>query len=505
MNGRAVRLSTLLAGAGVAPAGGIGVDPEIRGATLDSREVQPGDIFFAIRGFRCDGEAFVSHAVERGASAVVAASPRPAWLDERIAWVRAEDTRRTAGLVAREYYARPDEALTLVGITGTNGKTSVAWLVDAIARAAGRKTGRIGTVGVAFGGVEHEMSRTTPEAPQLYRMLAEMRESSVDVVAMEVSSHALALSRVAGARFATAAFLNLGRDHLDFHGSEADYFEAKAGLFRDLGPGQCAVLPADDARGETLRDLTRAAVITFGRSGGATVRLVEEHCGLDGSSAVLETSTGRLPIRTFLPGRFNLDNVAAAAACAMSVGLPPASIPAGVLSVERIPGRMERVDRGQPFAVIVDYAHTAEALRNLLCSLRGQAGGKLRLVFGCGGNRDRGKRFEMGRTAATLADRVYVTSDNPRGEDPQSIIDEVQRGIAAVDGGPARSTLIPDRREAIRCAIGEAGSGDAVVLAGKGHETTQTIGDRVEPLDDREQAARALASLGWSEDPRAGA
>ena len=315
MTGQVMRLSALLEGAGVRPLAVIGADPEIRGAHLDSRRIERGDLFFAIRGFQADGEKFAPEAVRRGAPAVVAASPRPDWVGPEIAWVQVEEPRVAAGLLSREYFGRPDEALTLVGITGTNGKTTVSYLVEAIARSAGRRVGRIGTVGLAFDGVEQAGERTTPEAPDFYLTLARMRDAAIDLVAMEVSSHALALARVEGARFAAAAFLNLSRDHLDFHVDEERYFEAKARLFTSLTAQQHAVLPFESPYRERLAQRTAARVITFGRDAQADVRVRDERCGLDGSSAVLDTPAGTLALRTPLLGAFNMDNVAAAAAC----------------------------------------------------------------------------------------------------------------------------------------------------------------------------------------------
>jgi UDP-N-acetylmuramoyl-L-alanyl-D-glutamate--2,6-diaminopimelate ligase len=505
LSGAGLRLSSLLERAGVCSLSDPGADPQIRGACLDSRRAGPGDIFIAVRGFKIDGDSFVPDAIRRGARAVVSTTPRPAWLDAGIAWVQVAQPREAAGPISRECYGRPDESLTLVGITGTNGKTTVAYLVESIAATAGRKTGRIGTVGHAFAGIERAASRTTPEAPDLYRLLAEMRDEAVDLVAMEVSSHALSLHRVGGARFATAAFLNLSRDHLDFHADEEQYFLAKAKLFEALSSRECAVLPADSPFGEQLRRRTEARVLTFGRGASADVRLHEERCGADGSSAVLETPEGPLPVRSFLLGRFNLENVAAAAACALAVGMPPESIPAGVLELQTVPGRMERLERGQPFNVIVDYAHTEAALRNLLASVREFSPGKVHLVFGCGGDRDAGKRAGMGRAAVEGADAVYVTSDNPRSERPDAILEQIGAGISSVAGGAERSKEIVDRAEAIRAAVAAAGPGDTVVVAGKGHETTQSFGDRVEPFDDRLVAIRALETLGWRGRKHAGA
>ena len=497
MTPRSVRLSVLLQDSQVVPLGAIGADPEILGASMDSRRIEPGNLFVAVRGFQADGEVFVPDALLRGARAVVAESERPRELAPEIGWVRVNEPRRAAGLLARECYGRPDESLTLVGITGTNGKTTVTYLLESIARAAGRQAGRIGTVGAAFAESSHPLSRTTPEAPELYRLLDEMRDASIDFVCMEVSSHALALSRVEGVRFDVVAFLNLSRDHLDFHHDEESYFAAKARLFDVQDPGRRAVLFADSPHYDRLRGLCRGEVLSFGRAADADVRLREEHCGLEGSSAILETPSGKLPIRTFLPGPHNLENVAAAAACALALDLPPETIPAGVLAVEHVPGRMQRIDRGQPFAAIVDYAHTPAALEALLLWLRDVTQGRLWVVFGCGGGRDVTKRALMGRVAAERADWIVLTSDNPRGEDPEQILDGIAEGLAAVPGAQARCRRMADRREAIFAAVGEAGPRDVVVVAGKGHETGQRIGNTERPFDDCTVLEEALESSGW--------
>jgi UDP-N-acetylmuramoyl-L-alanyl-D-glutamate--2,6-diaminopimelate ligase len=497
MTVRATRLSALLEASHVRPRAPVGADPLIHHVSLDSRRVEAGDLFLAIRGLHANGEVFVPDAIRRGACAVVAASPRPPQIDASIGWVQVTEARRVAGPLARECYGRPDEALALVGVTGTNGKTTVTHLVESIARAAGRRCGRIGTVGYAFDGEERPLERTTPEAPDFFRLLADMRERSIDIVALEVSSHALALYRVEGARFAVAAFLNLSPDHLDFHGDERSYFAAKAELFATLEGDRWAVLPADSPYGERLASRTRARTLTFGRSATAGVRLCDERCGLDGSSAILATPSGKVPIRTFLPGRPNLDNVAAAAACAIALDLAPESIPAGVLALEGVPGRMERIDAGQPFSVIVDYAHTSAALEGALAWVREVAPGRVLVVFGCGGERDSGKRSVMGRVAARCADGVFLTSDNPRGDDPRQILAEIAEGVAAVDGGSDRCRSMVDRAEAIREALAAARAGDVVVIAGKGHETHQVVGAERRVFDDREVARAALAELGW--------
>ncbi len=497
-------LGPLLAEAGVVPLTPVPASLLVLGVRIDSRAVTPGDLFFALRGAVDDGARHARHAVANGAVAVVAESPAPS-PDPGVPWVRVAEARLAMGLVAREWFGRPDEAMTLVGITGTKGKTTVAYLVESIARAAGRSAGRIGTVGYAFGGRETEAARTTPEATDLYELLATMRDGGTELVAMEVSSHALALHRVAGARFPVAAFLNLGSDHLEFHGGSDAYFEAKASLFDRLGPGDTAILPSDDPRGPVLGARTRARTLVFGHGSEADVRIEEEHSGLSGSAARFMTPRGRLDVRTALPGSFNVLNAAAAAACGIALGFEIPAIAAGIEGLALVPGRLEPVTAGQPFTVFVDYAHTEESLAAVLDAVRDLTVRRLFVVFGCGGDRDRGKRFGMGRAAAVRADRIVVTSDNPRGEDPLAILRDIEAGVVSVAGAAERSVFCPDRAVAIRVALGEARSGDAVVIAGKGHETTQTVAGRAQPFDDREVARRGLEALGFSGESRADA
>jgi UDP-N-acetylmuramoyl-L-alanyl-D-glutamate--2,6-diaminopimelate ligase len=492
-----MRLSGLLARAAVIPVDRVGADPEIRGVHVDSRRVRPGDVFAALRGARADGAAFVTDALSRGAAAIVAETPKPEGVPEAVAWVRVPDARHAVGLVAREWHGRPDLAMTLVGITGTNGKTTVSYFVESIAKAAGRSAGRIGTTGAAYAGLEIPSANTTPEATELFALLARMRDAGTRLVAMEVSSHALALHRVAGARFAVAAFLNLGRDHLDFHGTPEAYFEAKASLFDRLGADDAAVLPADDPLGEALARRTRGRVVTWGRGDGADVRLRNEVFDLDGGRATIESPWGSARIETALVGRFNLDNALAAAACAFAAGLAPAAVERGVAALASVPGRLERVEAGQPFTVLVDYAHTPEALEVALAAVRAARPRRLGVVFGCGGERDRGKRPRMGRAAASAADALWLTSDNPRSEDPLAILAEAHAGVVEVPGAAERTAVEPDRARAIAAALGWAREGDAVVIAGKGHESTQTFADRTVPFDDREHAREALAASGW--------
>ncbi len=484
------RLSDLLSGAGIVPLEQVETDPAICGVQLDSRRIGDGDLFFALKGEHADGERFVPQAVQRGARAIVAASARPETLEPGIAWVRVDEPRSTTAPISKEFYGRPDEALTLVGITGTNGKTTVSFMVQAIAQAAGKRAGRIGTTGFAFDKLEETLDRTTPEATDLFRILDAMRREGAELVAMEVSSHALSLDRVTGTRFATSAFLNLTRDHLDYYGSEEDYFEAKARLFDELGPDDHGVIPADSPWGDLLAKRARTELLRFGRSSRADVRLSDEVCRLDGSTATLTGPDGQFEIEIALPGRFNLDNAAAAAACAVCLGFETPAIVTGLRDLKGVPGRVQRVDRGQPFELWVDYAHTPDALERVLRLARALTTGRLLVVFGCGGDRDRGKRTKMGRVAAEQADISFITSDNPRGENPQKIVDEIRAGARQVPGAELRCQV--DRREAIRAAVMEATDGDLVVVAGKGHETTQTVLGRVERFDDREVAAELL-------------
>ena len=496
-------LSSLLRGAGIVPLAATGGDPAIRDIAVDSRKVGPGALFFALPGEKTSGEAFVPDALGRGAAAVLAPSPRPAGIEAGVAWVQVTAPRQAAGRLAREWHGRPDEGLTLVGITGTNGKSTVAAMVEAIAAAAGLRAGRIGTVGIAVAGVERDSSRTTPESVDLFATLAEMRAAGVTLVALEVSSHGLVQGRVEGAHFRVGALLNLGRDHLDFHRTLEAYFDAKARLFEGLSAEDTAVLPADDPAGPRMAERTRARVLRFGRGRDAEVRVVEEQGTLAGSSSRLATPWGEVVLRLPLPGRFNVDNAAAAAACALASGLPVGAVETGLASLSRVPGRLERVEAGQPFTVFVDFAHTEQALRRVLADLRPLVRGSLVVVVGCGGERDRGKRPAMGRAAAELADRVVLTSDNPRGEDPLSILREMESGVAEVPGAATRTEVVPDRSEAVRLAVARSRDGDAVLVAGKGHETTQTFADRVEKSDDRVLVRRALQEMGWGRDASA--
>jgi UDP-N-acetylmuramoyl-L-alanyl-D-glutamate--2,6-diaminopimelate ligase len=497
-------------------------DPEIsiRGLAYDSRAVEPGYLFAALRGGSRDGLDFLDQALSRGAVAILASRPpagrpaagRAASAAGSVAWIQAEDDRRVLALMARAYYGRPDERLTTIGVTGTNGKTTVCYLLEAALREAGLKPCLLGTIVYRCGRDEARADRTTPESLDLYRHLDRFATAGARSCAMEVSSHALALRRVAGIAFGAGVFTNLTQDHLDFHGTMDRYRDAKAILFRDLPPGAVAVLNADDEASAAMRSATRARVVTFGEFKGADLRIAAHRTTATGSEVTLEIGAALAPaspgprslaISSPLLGAPNARNLAAAAAASLALGLPADAVARGLAGVRGVPGRFERVDDGGPFMVVVDYAHTDDALTNLLHAIRDLKPRRVITVFGCGGDRDRAKRPRMGFAAASASDVVIVTSDNPRSEDPQAIIDAILPGVrrALAAGAPGagakeRCLVLPDRREAIARAVGMAEAGDCVVIAGKGHEPYQILADRTVPFDDRQVARDALATLG---------
>ena len=462
----------------------------ISGIAIDSRRVKPGDLFVALQGEKTDGMRFVADALARGAAAVLSERPRPEGID--CPWVTAPDARAALALVARELHGRPDEKLPVIGVTGTNGKTTLTYLLEAIVSAAGGSAGVLGTVSYRIAGESIHADRTTPEADAVYDYLERMTQEGCTHAVMEVSSHALALKRVYGLRFAVGVFTNLTQDHLDFHGTMENYFEAKSLLFRDLPPASVAVLNADSPAGIRLAKLTPARVVTFGSAEGATWRMGPVDASFEGVRYTLTGPDLTLPIVSPLCGLPMASNVAAAAATALSLGLPPAAVAAGIAGFEGAPGRFERIARGQDFQVIVDYAHSPDAIEGLLATVRTLRPARILTVFGCGGDRDRAKRPLMGAAAARGSDEIYLTSDNPRTEDPEKIMDDAEAGIRGVAGAEARTHRIADRREAIAAAVAHARTGDAVVIAGKGHEDMQILGDRTIPFDDRLVAAECL-------------
>jgi UDP-N-acetylmuramoyl-L-alanyl-D-glutamate--2,6-diaminopimelate ligase len=456
----------------------------------DSRRISPGGLFVAIRGAVTDGNRFVDAARKKGAVAVVSeASP-----DGGGPWAQVPDAREALALLSAAALGDPAESLRLVGVTGTNGKTTTTYLIDAALRAAGHTVGLIGTVQYRIGARLVEASRTTPESSDLQGLFRQMVDEGCTEAVMEVSSHSLELKRVHGCRFQVAVFTNLTRDHLDFHGDMERYFAAKRRLFDTyLREDGHAVVNADDDRAMALASVSRGQVWTYGIEGSAHVSASGISLSLKGTRFRARTPRGEFDVETPLIGRFNVENFLAGLTAALALGVDPAVALRGLLTMTGVPGRAERVNAGQDFAVIVDYAHTDDALKNLLETVRELKPRRLITVFGCGGDRDRTKRPLMGAVAARLSDVVVVTSDNPRSEPPEAIIEEIQRGMNGSRRGERYA--IVDRREAIARALEMAGPGDAVVIAGKGHETYQVLRDRTVPFDDRQVARELLAGL----------
>lgn len=462
---------------------------EVGGVQCDSRRVRPGDLFVAVPGTREDGTRFADAAFSKGAVAVVAQSPAPAGTAH---WIQVHDARRILADLACALHGHPSRHLAVHGITGTNGKTTTCWLTRDLLRAAGHNPGLISTVQCEYGGREIKSSRTTPDACELQSLLASMRAAGCDCVTMEVSSHAIDQHRVGGMRFASVAFTNLTRDHLDYHRDMETYFRAKERLFitvSEENPDAPAILNIDDPYGRRLTGSLPArgvGVTTYGFDPSAEVCATDLRLAADGTRFNLITPSGRAPIHSHLLGRYNVSNQLCAIAIACRVGVPLDRI---VETIEQsLPrwGRLEPVATSMPASVFVDYAHTDDALANVLTTLREITAGRLIVVFGCGGNRDRTKRPIMGRVASQLADWTVITSDNPRNENPQAIIQEIAAGIPQ---GRKYVTVV-DRQEAIATALRESRAGDVVLIAGKGHETTQEFENRSIPFDDREQVRR---------------
>ena len=472
----------------------------VSAVAYDSRAVTGNALFVALKGQKADGASYATDAVARGATAIVSEDAAPA--DIAVPWLQVPDARLALAAFASEFYGRPSEQLTLVGITGTNGKTTTSYVLAAIFEAAGIKCGRIGTVGYRIGAKEYDAARTTPEAPELQRMLRDMVAQGCGACVMEVSSHALVLRRADHLRFAAGIFTNLTRDHLDFHGDMEAYFTAKRRLFELLPDQAVAVTNVDDPRGSQFA-AAAARPVTYAIDTPADVSPGPIAFTLDGLRFDVRTPRGTIHVESPLVGRPNAYNILAAAATAMALDVPFSAIETGVRTLATVPGRFQVVSSpGDEVRVVVDYAHTDDALKNLLETARPLAVGRLITVFGCGGDRDTTKRPLMGAVAARLSDVVVVTSDNPRSENPERIIEEIKRGIVlpadriSPKGQAPKSPLclsIPDRRAAIERAVKDARAGDLVLIAGKGHEKYQEIGERRLPFDDVEVARAALA------------
>jgi UDP-N-acetylmuramoyl-L-alanyl-D-glutamate--2,6-diaminopimelate ligase len=453
----------------------------VTGCTHDSRAVQPGDLYAGLPGAHAHGADFAAQAVAAGAVAVLTDRAGAERVDG-VPVLVVEAPRSVLGEVASWVHGHPSQALLVLGVTGTNGKTTTAFLLEAGLRAAGHRTGLLGTVVTRIGDEAVPSTRTTPEATDLHALFATMVEQDVTAVAMEVSSHALALGRVDGVQFDVAAFTNLSQDHLDFHADMEDYFRAKASLFTPARTDR-GVVNGDDPFGQRLLADPLVPLVSFGTTGDWVVRDVELRT--DGSAFRLVGPDVDVTADVRLPGEFNVSNAAAAVVSLVQAGVPVASAVDGVAGLPGVPGRMERVDEGQPFTALVDYAHTPEAVQTLLRSVREVTPGRVIVVLGCGGDRDRGKRPLMGRAAVEGADVAVLTSDNPRSEDPLAILAEM---------GQPEAVHEVDRRKAIALAVAMARPGDAVVVAGKGHESGQEVDGVVSPFDDREVLREVLSS-----------
>ncbi len=458
----------------------------ISGLVMDSRRVVPGNLFFALPGLRADGATFMDEAVSRGASAIVA-QRIPAHPPAKVTFIQVADARATLARVSQRFYKFPDRGLCVVGVTGTNGKTTVSHLIRHFLN-GNERVGLLGTISYDLGARTVPSFRTTPESLDIFGMLAQMRDAGCRNAVMEVSSHGIAQDRVLGLEFGAAVFTNLTRDHLDFHKSLDAYFEVKTRLFTgSVGPvPRVAVVNLDDPYGERLaerivREVPSARMITFGENPRAQVRAEQVVLNFRDTAFKLVWPGGGAAVESPLIGRYNVSNVLAAAATAWGLGRDPSSFVQRLGGFKGVAGRMERIEEGQPFNVLVDYAHTDDALRNALGMLRAITPGRLLVVFGCGGNRDRTKRPRMVQAVQEFADQAFATADNPRSEQVEKIFDDMREGVR----DPSKISWISDRRRAISLALDSAKEGDSLLIAGKGHEGYQEFADTVIPFDDR--------------------
>ena len=472
----------------------------IRQVTCDSRKVRAEALFVAIPGVTTDGKLFARDAAERGAIAVLSEEPAAAEWPREIPWVQVKEPRKALAIASANFYGQPARALKLVGVTGTNGKTTTTSLIDSIVRASGAKTGLFGTIAYHTPLGIHPAPNTTPESVELQSFLAEVRDAQGTYATLEASSHALALDRLWGCHFAVAAFTNLTRDHIDFHKTFENYFAAKRHLFEGTGAGapDVSVINTDDEWGKKLVGLGKTT-LTYGLKNGTDLKARKFQLSFSGLNFTAQTPNGPIQVQSPLVGRINVYNILAAIGAGLGLEFSNEIIEQGIRNLEAVAGRFQRINEGQPFLVVVDYAHTDDALENLIRTARElNAKGRIITLFGCGGSRDRTKRPIMGETAGRLSDLSILTSDNPRQEDPLKIISDIVVGMQKSSG---KYLIEPDRAKAIKMAIEEAREGDIVLLAGKGHEDYQVFADHTIHLDDREEARKALRDRGYAEPP----
>jgi UDP-N-acetylmuramoyl-L-alanyl-D-glutamate--2,6-diaminopimelate ligase len=473
---------------------------EIRQVACDSRKVQPRALFFALHGAKVDGNAFIRDAVSRGAAAIASEENAPAAIPSSVAWIQVREARKALAVTAANFFGHPANALQLVAVTGTNGKTTTTSLIDAIIKASGAKTGLFGTIAYHTPLGEYPAPNTTPESVDLQGFLAEIRDAGGKFGVLEASSHSLAMDRLWGCHFAAAVFTNLTREHMDYHKTFEDYFAAKKKLFQDTGAGapEVAVINADDKYGKRLTGLAKKTV-TYGLESDADITTKKFQLTFNGLTFTAQTPNGKVQVASPLVGRINVYNILAAIGAAQALGLSNETIEAGIRGLESVSGRFQRIDLGQPFFVVVDYAHTDDALENLIRTARElNPKGRIITLFGCGGGKDRTKRPVMGEVTGRLSDLTILSSDNPRTEDPLKIISDIIVGLQKTNG---KYLIEPDREKAIGVAMDEARAGDIILLAGKGHENYQILADRTLEFDDRDVAKRALRERGYGEAP----
>jgi UDP-N-acetylmuramoyl-L-alanyl-D-glutamate--2,6-diaminopimelate ligase len=473
---------------------------EIRQVACDSRKVEAGTLFFALHGAKVDGNAFVRDAIAKGAAAIASEENPPAALPAGVPWIRVREARKALAITAANFFGRPAEALQLIAVTGTNGKTTTTSILDSIVKASGAKTGLFGTIAYHTPAGNYPAPNTTPESVDLQGFLAETRDAGGRYAVLEASSHALSMDRLWGCHFAAAVFTNLTREHMDYHKTFDDYFAAKRRLFIGTGAGvpEVAVINIDDEYGKRLAGFAKTTV-TYGLESAADITTKKFQLTFSGLSFMAQTPKGKIQVSSRLVGRINVYNILAAIGAAQALDLSNEVIEAGIRNLESVSGRFQRIDLGQPYFVVVDYAHTDDALESLIRTARElNPKGRIITLFGCGGGKDRTKWPVMGEAAGRLSDVTILSNDNPKTEDPLKIISDIVVGLQKTNG---KYLIEPDREKAIALAMDQALPGDIVLLAGKGHENYQILADRTLEFDDREQARRALSERGYDQPP----
>ena len=471
-------------------------NPEIFQVICDSRKATANSLFFALQGAKADGNAFLQDAIAHGAVGIVSGEAAPGWLPAGVSWIQVAEPRKALATAAASFYDHPASRLRMAAVTGTNGKTTVTSLIDAMVKASGAKTGLFGTIAYHTPRGEYPSPNTTPESVDLQGFLAEIRDEGGAYAVLEASSHALTMERLWGCHFAAAVFTNLTREHMDYHKNFDDYFAAKRRLFEGTGAEapDVAIVNTDDAYGKRLRGLA-ARTVTYGLENGAEITAKKFSLSFGGLAFTASTPAGKVEATSSLVGRINVYNILAAIGAAQALGIENAAIEKGLHDLESVSGRFQSIDEGQPFLVIVDYAHTDDALENLIRTARElNAKGRVITLFGCGGEKDRTKRPVMGEVTGRLSDLTILSSDNPRQEDPLKIISDIIVGLQKTSG---KYVIEPDREKAIALAMDEARAGDIVLLAGKGHEDYQMLASGTIHFDDREMARAALRARGY--------